>query len=857
MKFAAALATAAIIVIAVVCGASADRPADVELARLTPENWEEFAPLGKEVDAIAGDYVLRNEHLTAVIAQPLESRHANMSVRQIAGALIDLTTREGASDQLGAYYPGQRQFAYRQWKALDAAGNPVDLQQQTTAAGKAGAIVVSAAAGEGRPAVDVTYSLAAGDRFITVTSEFRNPSDKPLTIPLVDDLRIDGGKEDLDKAANGIASLFWAHDKFWKQAYGIDATERQIQMNSDARTSTLKYLDGENKENVVLPPGGSFRLTRRIFPGANLLDVKAVAGSLRGQESQPTQIVVLGEGQPVADAEVSVFDGDELRGTGRTDEKGRLVTRLPIGDYRVGVTALGVPLTPDVQRPRFRVDQGKSELKLELPYRPGTVAATITDAEGQPIPCKVEFIAKEGTPQPNFGPDSADFAVRNLRYAPLGAFEQQLPAGQYRVIISHGPEYDAVFTELTVPSGKTVPLNAQLVRSVNTKGWISSDFHSHSSPSGDNTGSQLGRVLNLVAEHIEFAPCTEHNRIDTYEPHIERLRIEKFLATTSGVELTGSPLPLNHQNAFPLIRKPYQQDGGAPLPDSDPATQIERLALWDNRSDKLVQVNHPDMGWMFYDKDGDREPDAGLDRMFAHIEVIEIHPVQNALLVGPYEGPRENVNNRVFHWLQLLNQGFRIPGVVNTDSHYNFHGSGWLRNWVQSPTDEPAKIDPMDVVHAAEQGRVIVSNGPFLEVAVREEGVGTPVTAGQDLRSATGKVEVHIRVQCANWFDIDRVFVLVNGRMDPAHNFTRRTHADKFRTEGALKFDERITLQLPGDAHLVVVAGGENLELGPVVGPVMAKVQPAALSNPIFVDVDGGGFKSNKDTLGHPLPVKR
>src|SRR5690606_31547401 len=142
--------------------------------------------------------------------------------------------------------------------------------------------------------------------------------------------------------------------------------------------------------------------------------------------------------------------------------------------------------------------------------------------------------------------------------------------------------------------------------------------------------------------------------------------------------------------------------------------------------------------WMFYDKDGDREPDAGLDRMFAHIEVIEIHPVQNALLVGPYEGPRENVNNRVFHWLQLLNQGFRIPGVVNTDSHYNFHGSGWLRNWVQSPTDEPAKIDPMDVVHAAEQGRVIVSNGPFLEVAVREEGVGTPVTAGQDLRSATG-----------------------------------------------------------------------------------------------------------------------
>ena len=29
-----------------------------------------------------------------------------------------------------------------------------------------------------------------------------------------------------------------------------------------------------------------------------------------------------------------------------------------------------------------------------------------------------------------------------------------------------------------------------------------------------------------------------------------------------------------------------------------------------------------------------------------------------------------------------------------------------------------------------------------------------------------------------------------------------------------------------------------------------------AVSNPIFVDVDGGGFKANGDTLGAPLPVK-
>jgi hypothetical protein len=30
---------------------------------------------------------------------------------------------------------------------------------------------------------------------------------------------------------------------------------------------------------------------------------------------------------------------------------------------------------------------------------------------------------------------------------------------------------------------------------------------------------------------------------------------------------------------------------------------------------------------------------------------------------------------------------------------------------------------------------------------------------------------------------------------------------------------------------------------------------PMAVSNPIYVDVDGGGFKPNGDTLGAPLPT--
>ena len=39
------------------------------------------------------------------------------------------------------------------------------------------------------------------------------------------------------------------------------------------------------------------------------------------------------------------------------------------------------------------------------------------------------------------------------------------------------------------------------------------------------------------------------------------------------------------------------------------------------------------------------------------------------------------------------------------------------------------------------------------------------------------------------------------------------------------------------------------------MGPEHADDRPVAVSNPIFVDVDGNGFKPNGDSLG-ALPVK-
>jgi hypothetical protein len=180
------------------------------------------------------------------------------------------------------------------------------------------------------------------------------------------------------------------------------------------------------------------------------------------------------------------------------------------------------------------------------------------------------------------------------------------------------------------------------------------------------------------------------------------------------------------------------------------------------------------------------------------------------------------------------------------------------------------------VIAASEAGRIVMTSGPFLEAvasagkeavasagkeavasagkeAVASAGEASkPAAPGDTLRAEAGRVSLKIRVQCPNWFDVDRVQVFVNGRPDPALNFTRRDHAGMF-TRDVVRFDQTVSVTLERDAHLIVATVGEGSNLGLVMGPDHAERRPIAVTNPIFVDVDGGGFKPNGDLLGVPL----
>lgn len=831
--------------------ASDDRAVVVQ--ELSEGTWDQLVPKGKEVDAIYGDTVLQNQFIRAVIAKPVATRNANMTIRNVGGCLIDFTTRENESDQLGAFFPGRRVFAFSEMSVSSQAATSPGVNGDASASTRSQVLVKSAGTDK-LPAYSMIWSLGSNDRFLTATSTWTNTTGADITLSPEDDLRTDGSKEDFTKSENGVHDLFWFHDLFWQQAYGIHAPGYQIQLRGNSRESILTY-ERPDKTPIVIKPGESFSLTRHLFVNSHLPGVRADFESTAGKTSTLQEAVlkvVTGE-RPVAGAQVRLICADQERGTVVTGAEGTAKVRIPGQSCVAHVTVAGQQFAPQM------VTLADGQLSINLTeYTPGTALLNVVDGDGHPIAAKIEFTGQDKTPTPNWGPETAEFFVRNLAYTAGRAVRVDLASGNYDVTVSHGPEYHAEFMTLKIEPGKATEITVKLPRLVSTTGWVSADFHSHSTPSGDNTSSQLGRVLNLVAEHVEFAPCTEHNRVSSYDEHRQTWNLASVFATVSGMELTGQPLPLNHQNMFPMIYRPRTQDGGGPTADLSPETQIERAAAWDNNSVKLIQQNHPDIGWLFYDRDGDQVPDEGYFRSFGLMNVMEIHPIDKLLSPNRFDirGGKPVENHTAFNWMQLLNQGFRIYGVVNTDAHYNFHGSGGLRIWIKSDTDEPEKIQSDSMRDAARNGNIVMSNGPFLEATFRETGSNTqPVISGQDLNAPSGKVSATIRVQCANWLDVDTVMLLVNGRPDEQRTFTREKNPELFSRD-TVRFEKTIDMELPKDAHLIVLTGHSTQVLGPVTGPDWGKQHPAALSNPVFVDVDGDGFQASKDTLGIPLPVK-
>ncbi|MDF1753549.1 MAG: CehA/McbA family metallohydrolase [Verrucomicrobiales bacterium] len=810
-----------------------------EVAELSKSGFEN-RPGGKEADSIVGDFVLRSKFVEAVVSGDLPLRRPNMSGyygtgNHTPGCLYDLTRRGADNDQLTVFSPCLQK------------GDVTHVRLVEDADPATAAVEVYISAATSGETVSVTHEYRVHDDWdgILITTSFASTSDKPVVKNIYDhwtQMRLQGSYKGI-RWADAIDPADKCGYAFaWVTEGGAIDAESRIKERANRRL-TLEIAPGETVKiarfmAVGSSPAEAVGLVAKIRRKLNTTPLSWQVSSADNSNLENARLMFIQEGQKTPPG---YFDSD-----------GKLAFPWFVGTHAVEIQDIG----------RDTIETSIA-LEVNTPFAQSSELSPLSQvnfsvqADGSETPCKVQFTPRQGTAKLNLGPSDRAHGCVDQWHSETGSFAVPLPPGEYQLAITRGPEFSRHTEIIDLKAGQTIDVKANLERVVKTPGWVSTDFHNHSTPSGDNTCGTEDRLINLAAEHIEFAPTTEHNRLYDWAPYIEKLKLNPYLKTVSGMELTGAGA---HINCFPLTPEPTKQDGGAPVWNKDPRISAISLRNWQKRDpDRWVHLNHPDMSENFVDRDKDGEADGGFAYFGNFINALETqnYRTSNILSKAPFiVGPaRTGLGKQVtvfreFIWLQLLNQGMKVWGIGVADAHH-VHGNGvgsW-RTYIPSSTDDPSAIDWREISRNARQGKMVVSSGPYLEVTT-----GNGSIAGEN-EKIDGPLSLKVKVQCPEWMILDRVQVLINGRQVEAHNYTIENSKDKFK-EGIVRFDETLSIDLKEDAHIIVVAMGEKGHLAPLFGTSsQAGIRPCAYNNPIFIDIDGNGFQPNGDTLDFDLPV--
>lgn len=146
-------------------------------------------------------------------------------------------------------------------------------------------------------------------------------------------------------------------------------------------------------------------------------------------------------------------------------------------------------------------------------------------------------------------------------------------------------------------------------------------------------------------------------------------------------------------------------------------------------------------------------------------------------------------------------------------------------------------LDPLLV--ALRSGAAVASTGPLLDVAVNGVGPGGLVPG------PAATVTVAISLYAPDWVPVDEVRVVVNGvaQVVPMASFT--ASATDFRLRTATL--SGLAMPAGRDAWVVVEAGVPlsttgTYQVGTPWSKIMKGIYPIAVTNPVFVDVTGGGY---------------
>ena len=449
--------------------------------------------------------------------------------------------------------------------------------------------------------------------------------------------------------------------------------------------------------------------------------------------------------------------------------------------------------------------------KTALPTS-GTLSWAITE-KGAPVPAKLVVKGLEDTDDPDWGDDPDAGAAVNGIYTAEGSGSRLIPPGHYHVYVGRGPEYTQHEEDITVTADKVIDIKAELERVVDTTGWISADLHVHAIPSFDAPVPLVERMRSLAGVGVEVGVATDHNRITDYGPAISDAGLKGKMASVVGDEITSVGTEFGHFNAFPLrtnVEPPATRD----VAPKDLFAEMRAAGV--SPGAIVLQVNHPRMSDIGYfdllrldptDVDGSIARSPLIDMDFDALEVFN----------GDHYADIPRVEKVMIDWYALLRAGHRVTATGNSDSHkVTYQDAGEPRNWVRMPDDDPAHFDERAFVDSIRGGRVIVSNGPFINLKVGDKGIGDTISGGD--------VDVTIEVQAPPWMDVSRVELLNRGHLVRVFEGPFDAEVKRFTKTFSMKVEK-------GDFLVATVRGEKSMKW-----LLRRGATPFGFTNPIFVD---------------------
>ncbi len=468
--------------------------------------------------------------------------------------------------------------------------------------------------------------------------------------------------------------------------------------------------------------------------------------------------------------------------------------------------------------------------RLRIFRRPvGQLLIRVDDARGRPLPARISVTLSDGrgaTPDAAWrhASDRFDRGERHFEatyFHSDGSSRLTLPAGQVKVLVSHGPEYTVVDQMVTVRPGTAATVRFVLARLADlpASGWWSGDLHMHMNYGGTYRNTPAHLALQARAEDLHVVENLLANKEG---------RIPDIAYAGVGVDpVSTKDLILAHDQEFHTSYWGHLDlvglRHGMLLPGYAGYVNTAAASLAPSNT-TVIDLAHADGALAGYAHPMDFHPDSNRFRGGFPRDL----PVDVALgkadfyeAVGFVDSPWDNLRT----WYQLLNCGFHLPAAAGSDAMANYaslHGPvGLERVFVQ--TRGPLTRDGW--LAGLRAGRTFATNGPLLEFSLSGRGIGSELTlpAGSHRLSAS--------VSLRSNRPVDHLEIVSNGEIIAA--LPLRPGATRLDTTVMLTFDQStwVTLRAWGD-HAAE----------PILDSLML-----ATTSPVYLTVGGRPIRSADD----------